>query len=278
MSNDEFDTIGKWTEDKLNILKDYVSAYTKILDKQPKLKHEYIDGFSAKGQHISRDSGDIVAGSPILALRIQPRFDKYTFIDIDQNKTLTLQREVDKEIVAIPNRQPEVIIKTGDCNQILLNEVLPSITFSSYRRAICFLDPYGTHLDWKVIQKAGELETIDVFINFSISDMNRNAIRKDPTKVSEREIVRMNTLWGDESWRDLCYDTQGNLFNYAEKRKNDEIAEIFRKRLKEKAGFNYVPRPVAMKNRTNSTLYYLFFASAKTVASKIITHIFKKYR
>ena len=40
----------------------------------------------------------------------------------------------------------------------------------------CLLDPYGLHLDWEVMRTAGELGTIDMFLNFPIMDMNRNAL------------------------------------------------------------------------------------------------------
>jgi hypothetical protein len=40
----------------------------------------------------------------------------------------------------------------------------------------------------------------------------------------------------------------------------------------------FVAEPLPMKNSTNAVVYYLFFASQKTVAQKIIDDIFKNYR
>jgi hypothetical protein len=48
--------------------------------------------------------------------------------------------------------------------------------------------------------------------------------------------------------------------------------------LRKVAGFQFVPEPLPMKNSTNAVVYYLFFASQKPVAQKIIDAIFKKYR
>ena len=62
------------------------------------------------------------------------------------------------------------------------------------------------------------------------------------------------------------------------KQPNDAIVAAFRKRLQEVAGFNFVPNPLPMKNSTNAVVYYLFFASQKPVAEKIITDIFNKHR
>jgi len=62
------------------------------------------------------------------------------------------------------------------------------------------------------------------------------------------------------------------------KQGNDKIVAAFRQRLKKIAGFQFVPNPLPMKNSTNAVVYYLFFASQKPVAEKIITDIFSKYR
>jgi hypothetical protein len=39
-----------------------------------------------------------------------------------------------------------------------------------------------------------------------------------------------------------------------------------------------VSKPMPMKTRTNSIIYYLYFASQKPVAAGIVDDIFEKYR
>lgn len=140
------------------------------------------------------------------------------------------------------------------------------------------LDPYGLHLDWKVISTAGEMKSLDVFLNFPVQDMNRNVFWKDPEGVDEAQIRRMNLFGGDQSWRGVVYETKGNLFGFPEKEPNEVIAEAFRRRLKEAAGFSHVPEPLAMENSKGAILYYLFFASQNSTAEKIAREIFSKYR
>ena len=62
----EFDQIGYWSEIKLDIIREYAKAYSQILtaQKRPTLYHMYVDGFAGAGVHVSRSSGEIVAGSP----------------------------------------------------------------------------------------------------------------------------------------------------------------------------------------------------------------------
>jgi hypothetical protein len=62
------------------------------------------------------------------------------------------------------------------------------------------------------------------------------------------------------------------------KQDNGAIAAAFQDRLKNVAGFRYVADPLPMKNSNNAIVYYLFLASQKAVAEKIIGDIFAKYR
>ena len=73
---------------------------------------------------------------------------------------------------------------------------------------------------------------------------------------------------------------QHNLFSGPDliKQSNDAIVAAFRERLKKVAGFTFVPEPLPMKNSNKAVVYYLFFASQKPVAEKIIDDIFNKYK
>jgi len=271
-----FDQVGYWSEVKLDIIKDYATTYSKILhaQKNPVLEHIYIDAFAGSGVHFSKTSGKFIAGSPTNALWINPPFKQYHFIDLDRKKVKTLE--------AIKKQNPNVYIHQGDCNQILMDKILPRAKREDYKRALCILDPYGLHLDWRVIAEAGRMNSVEIFLNFPIADINRNVLWRNYHEVEPTQIQRMNAYWGDESWRKIAYtvSAQGKLFGPPEKEKNSNavLAEAFRKRLNKTAKFQYVPAPIAMYNSKNTVVYYLYFASQKPVAEKIVQNIFDKYR
>lgn len=268
-----FDEIGYWTELKLEVVQKYGAAYTSILNKQ-KLKKYYIDAFSGAGIHISKTTGKSIEGSPARALRVSPPFDGYFFIDLEERKTDHLKQ--------LCGDRQDVHIYTGDATRHLLTDVLPPITYGNYKRALCLLDPYGLHLDWNVIFQAGESRAIDMFLNFPVMDMNRNALWRNPDAVAADDIARMTRFWGDESWRQAAYaeSPQPDFFGPTEmvKQSNEAIVTAFRERLKVVAGFHSVVDPLPMRNSNNAVVYYLFFASQKSVAEKIINDIFAKYR
>ncbi|HVO79351.1 MAG TPA: three-Cys-motif partner protein TcmP [Terriglobales bacterium] len=166
-SDPQFDEIGYWSEIKLEIVRDYAAAYSRILNRK-NLSHIYIDAFAGAGQHISRSTGESVPGSPSNALNVQPPFREYHFIDLDVARVESLQR--------IAGTRNDVYIYEGDCNEVLIKTILPTLHYESYRRALCLLDPYGLDLNWDVMFQAGQLGTVDMFLNFPVMDMNRNAL------------------------------------------------------------------------------------------------------
>jgi three-Cys-motif partner protein len=268
-----FDQIGAWSELKLEIVEKYGAAYTKAFANKPTLKKCYIDGFSGAGVHLSKKTKTAIEGSPARALKIIPPFDAYYFIDLNADKTDYLR--------AICGERRDVHIHTGDCNEYLAKQLLPTIRFEKFNRALCLLDPYGLDLDWEVIRQAGQSRAIDMSLNFPVMDMNRNAIWKNPDNAPQGGVDRMNKFWGDESWKEAAYaeSPQRNLFaQEIVKQGNEQIVAAFRERLKTVAGFSYVAQPLPMRNSRNAEVYYLFFASSKAVADKIITDIFRRYR
>jgi three-Cys-motif partner protein len=267
-----YDEIGYWSEVKLDIVREYAAAYSTIMSAQKRhpLYHLYIDAFAGAGVHVSKATGEWVPGSPLNALRITPPFREYHLIDTDREKIGSL-RELTKEY-------PDITLYEEDCNRVLLDDVFPRAKFEDYRRALCLLDPYGLHLDWAVMKRAGEMGSIELFLNFPVADMNRNVLWKNPEKVDPEQAVRMTAFWGDESWKKAAYDTTGNLFGFEEKQENEAVVEAFRQRLKRVAGFAYVPEPMPMRNSKKAVVYYLFFAAQRPVAAEIVEQIIKKHR
>jgi three-Cys-motif partner protein len=270
----KFDEIGYWSELKLEIVESYGSAYTKAFSNQSGLKKFYIDAFSGAGVHRSKRTGEEVDGSPARALKISPSFDHFYFIDMNPEKTAHLAK--------LCQGRNDVDIVTDDATAYLTRQLLPTIKFEKFNRALCLLDPYGLHLDWEVMQLAGQSRAIDMFLNFPVMDMNRNAIWRTPEHAPQGGIERMTRFWGDDSWKAAAYaeDPQQNLFSAPDliKQSNNAVVAAFRERLRKVAGFQFVSEPLPMRNSNNAVVYYLFFASPKAVADKIITEIFSKYK
>jgi len=273
----KYDKIGYWSEVKLDIIKDYAAAYTTIMSAQqnPSFIYIYIDAFAGAGRHISKKTSEFVPGSPLNAINIKNPFHEYHFIDLEDTKLAELER--------LSGERENVFIYPGDCNVILPKKVLPRADFSKYKRALCILDPYGLHLNWEIIETAGRMKSVEIFLNFPVMDINMNVLKHDQSRVDPEQIERLNDCWGDESWREVAYSKprQQLLPGFGEapdeKTTNEALEAGFRRRLKEVAGFDYVPEPMPMRNSNNAIVYYLYFASQKPAAKNIVEDIFRKY-
>jgi three-Cys-motif partner protein len=272
MNNVKLDEIGYWSEIKLDIVKEYATAYSVIINKQTNIQqHLYIDGFAGAGVHISKHTKEYILGSPLNALNIEPPFKEFHFIDLDGGRADILR----KLCVDYSN----VNIYESNCNNLLLEKIFPRAKYSDYRRALCLLDPYGLDLDWQVVYRAGQMKSIEIFLNFPMMDMNRNVLLKNPDKVEPSQIARMDRFWGDRTWRDIAYRKIPGLFEeMEEKTRNEAIINAYQSRLKKIAGFNYVPDPIPMTNSKGAIVYYLFFASPNNTGAKIVKDIFDKHR
>ena len=267
------DEIGVWSEIKIAILREYACAFTRILKTQAWCKGCcYIDAFAGAGMHISRTTGEMVQGSPLNALLVEPQFDRIVLIDLDAEKVDSL--------TTLCGHDKRVEILAGDCNEVLLNKVAPSLSYASYWRGLCVLDPYGIHgktLRWQTIKQLADLRTLDIFLNFPLMDINRNTLRSRLANADDADVAAFNEFCGTEDWKDLMY--QPDLFGDLGKIGNNQtLATWFQKRLETVAGFKFVPEPILMQNSRGGKLYFLFFASHQSVAQKVILDIFKKHR
>jgi len=214
----QFDEIGYWSEIKHDIIKKYAGAYSSILTSR-KFFHAYIDAFAGAGIHKSKTKGILVKGSPLNALDVSPPFDEFHFVDIDKAKISELKKAT--------GDRPDVHIYEGDCNKILLEEVFPKVKYGDYKRGLCLLDPYGLDLRWRVIRTAGQMESIEIFLNFPVMDINMNVLWQNPEGVSKTHIERMNNYWGDDSWKTAAYTKLPNLFDLDWKQKQTNPNEKF---------------------------------------------------
>jgi len=274
----KLDEIGIWSEIKLDIIKEYASAFTTIMRKQDWCKgYAYIDAFAGAGIHISRRTGEFIPGSPLNALEIENPFTEYRFIDIDKAKAEALE--------VLTREQSNIKVYPEDCNEALVKKIFPSLQRKSKKRALCILDPYGLHLYWETIVEAAKLRTTEIFLNFPLMDMNRNVLHKDLLSADPDQIERMNRFCGSEEWQEILYeeDKQMTLFGDTYRIKvvdgNIKLGDWFRvERLKKAAGFKFVTKPLLMRNSKGGPLFFLFFASHNETGKKIVSDIFNKYR
>lgn len=270
------DTIGKWSEEKLELLHKYLSAYARIMNSQKKtwLKtYHYIDAFAGAGKALAKDTERYIEGSPVRALQCEPPFDSYWFIERSPwrvGQLQALQRQ-------FPQRK--ITIQPGNCNEILRKIIVPEVNYSSRQRGLVFLDPYGLQVEWETVQVLAKAETFDVFVNFSLMAVIRLLKLNEPPK--EQVATLLGKMMGNMDWVQKIYreSAQREMFGDQPFTRDAIPAEWFARLYADQisALFPFVSKPVVMTNSRNAPLYALFVASHKEKAVRMANDIFKRY-
>jgi hypothetical protein len=177
-AKERLDPIPYWPQLKLDIVRRYGAAYSTIASRQPGLSHYWIDGFIRPGADDSASprpreaagaGAQFVPGSPLNALLVTPPFRHHYLVNMDGRSADVVRRAVD-------GRADVTVLEGG--SRALIEDILPRVRQEDYRRALCVLDPCGPGLDWRAIEMAGRLRTIDLFVAFGDAPGDMPAVLK----------------------------------------------------------------------------------------------------
>lgn len=293
---------GDWTGKKLQVLAKYLESYTTALKNKPSpdrpFRKAYIDAFAGTGYRTQKetDSGDpaqgllfpdlaepepqeLLDGSACLALKTEPRFDHYIFIEKDPKRVAELEglRNEFSDLAA------DMEIHQGDANQEIQD--LCTKDWSSHR-AVLLLDPYGMQVEWTTIEAVAATEAIDMWLLFPLGiGVNRLLTRSGDIPDPWRR--RLDALLGTTDWYDELYEVERTpgLFGDEEERivkaTTETIGRYFNNRLK-KIFPGVADEPGVLRNSTNCPLYLFCFAAANKrgakVALKIANYLLKELK
>lgn len=281
---------GSWTDKKLEILKKYLDAYNKALKNQP-FKRVYIDAFAGTGyrqqrkkqyniqslfEELEQDKSEqFLKGSAKLALEASPSFHRYIFIESDKNKINELEK-LQKEH---PEKAEQIEIIQSDANEFIQNYCNDEDWANT--RAVLFLDPFATEVEWETIEAIAKTQCIDVWILFPVMAVNR-LLAKDPQKIS---YDRLNRIFGTRDWFEYFYKTKtlGDIFGKSvdtivKACDFTRIGNFYKGRLK--TIFSGVAeKPKVFYNSRGSALFQLFFAAGNAkgapIAIRIAEHLIR---
>lgn len=111
-------------------------------------------------------------------------------------------------------------------------------------------------------------------------DAHRTVLRADRGKISAVMSAKMTAYWGDESWMDRAYSTEGMLpipELQPQKLGPRVIVEAYRDRLRDCAGFSIVSKAFPMRNSKGNIIYHLFFASHNEKARRVMVALERRF-
>ena len=214
-------------------------------------------------------------GSARIALEIKNKqFDRLIYIEKNPDFLKSLNEIAEEN----SGRLIEPII--GDAN-----EELPIICgdMKGHERAVVFLDPYATEVDWTTVEAVAKTKKIDCWILFPLSALTR--MMDNDAKPTDALVVHLDRVFGErKAWEDRLYrpNPQMSMFSHDHGVLRDsqhQIAEAYRERLR--TVFHAVaPTRRQLFNSQNTPLFELIFAAGNPrgsgIAVKIADHILKK--
>lgn len=271
---------GGWTQRKLDVLKKYLQAYTRIFKRNPQARFYsiiYVDAFAGTGTlrrpalgglarflpELQENEKEFRKGSVRRALEVEPPFDKYVLIEKDAKKCKEL------EAISADFRTRSVEIINDDANGALL-EWIRNLN-PKRERAVVFLDPFGASVKWEVIAALGRTQAVDLWVLFPYSAINRMLVRSRMPPVSWAD--RLTSVFGTKEWEQFYSTTSSpSLLDSrgieSVKRSADHrvITDFFVRRLQTE--FIAVSNPLPMHNSNGSLMFLLFFAAANEHSAK----------
>jgi three-Cys-motif partner protein len=279
---------GPWTRKKLDCLKKYLKAYIQIFTKNPKASYfttNYVDAFAGTG-YISQkeqtskqlslffyaqdaqDALEYQKGSAVIALELEPSFDKYIFVELNNQHAQDLeklkQKYTEKNIELIKN----------DSN-IFLKEWCQKTDWKR-NKSVLFLDPYGANIDWATLESIAGTKAIDTWILFPLGQAVNRLLTKNkipPKKFSNK----LTKIFGTDEWKKIFYTETKKVTFFGpqteiKKTANLEIVgKFFLNRLN--LIFEQVADPLPLCNSKNIPLYLFCFAAANPKGARVAVNI-----
>jgi len=301
---------GDWTEEKLNILDDYLRAYlTALKNQRDRFKVAYIDAFAGTGYRTLSDAGAqesiqiplqgaseaadesfrrFLEGSARRALRVQPGFDTYIYAE----KSPARAAELEGLKTEFPDRNIRIL--KGDanvemqrlCDKKWVADRDPKTEFQDgkERRGVLFLDPYGMAVTWETLKAIAATQAIDLWFLFP-SGIGVNRMLTSDGQIPEGWKARLDACFGTSDWYGAFYQEVEDVTLFGTNRHRLKVADFDRieafmvKRLQ--TIFPAVAEhPRRLCNSKGSPMYSLCFAAANLkgaeIALRIADHLLKK--
>ena len=258
---------GPWVKDKLGILAQYLPAFGKACkDKAP--NWFYVDAFAGSGLNRIRKTGELVWGSPLIALRADPPFTRCAFLDSGTAEVQALRRRT-------APYGARAVVRQGDCNTALLPLMQEAV--DPRAPCLCVFDPEGPNLDWRTVAsvarfKRAGFSKVEQLILFPT---DTGFIRELPRERQiegwgERDLRR---VFGNDDWRAIY-----------ERRRRDEISaddarteyvRLYADQLRHQLKYKTVlDRPVRTHGWGGRILYFLLFATDNDAGKRIMDSCF----
>jgi three-Cys-motif partner protein len=264
---------GWWTEQKLDILRAYLHAFTTA--SKTAGQTVYLDLFAGQPDNVSRDRDPrVIRGSARLALETSPPLMHMRFFELASNAASLKQRLT----AEYPNRAGAFCVVPGDCNATI-GAVLGELAHLNWAPTFAFLDQQSTEVHWTTIEALAEHKRLDK-PKTEIWLLCANGLLPRGLKARMEDIdglfgQRMHRMFGTDIWVDALTGMRDKLLTPAEFR--SELTNLMRWRLEQDLGYR-TTLDFQVTNTRGSEIFNMIFATDHLAGEKIMSSLYNSAR
>jgi three-Cys-motif partner protein len=264
---------GWWTEQKLDILGAYLSAFTTASQKAGETV--YLDLFAGCADNVSRDSDPrIIRGSARLALETRPPLTHMRFFELESNADNLRGRLAAEH----PGRVDAFRIVPGDCNETIAS-ALADIRDLNMLPAFAFLDQQSTEVQWPTIEalarhKRPDKWKTEIWI-LCANGLLPRGLRLRNEDIDQSVAEKMTLMFGTDIWVEALTANRTGLLSPAQFR--DELTNLMRWRLEHDLGYK-ATLDFQVTNTGGSEIFNMIFATDHWAGEKIMNDLYSSAR
>lgn len=262
-------TWGWWTEQKLDILGDYLCAFTRASTRAKQTV--YLDLFAGQPDNLSRDQQRRpIRGSAKRALDAKPALTHMRFFELASNAT-SLERAL---IAEYPTRTPDFKVVPGDCN-VTIDAALNEITDLNWAPTFAFLDQQSTEVQWPTIERLARHKRADkpkteIWL-LCASGLLPRGLRIRNAEVDDSVAQQVTRMFGTDIWLEALAGARRNLLTGMQFR--EELTNLMRWRLEHDLGYE-ATLDFQVTNTGGSEIFNMIFATDHWAGEKIMTDLY----
>lgn len=185
---------GDWSERKHEKFKYYTAMFSGSMKKKWDCR-VYIDLFAGPGKWRIKGTDKIEPGSPLVAMSVDPPFDRYIFCEADNQSLEALKGRAAKHFPELDCR-----FINGDANKAT-SEILQAVPKYSREHKVLSLivvDPFKTReLKFETVKKLTSIYADFLFLIPGAMDIRRN-----PHNYTREDNHTVDEFLGTDEWRD----------------------------------------------------------------------------
>ncbi len=257
---------GIWTLHKLSTFLRYAEQFTLATRKAG--GGQFVDAFAGPGLNKIRGSNEIVYGSPLVALRVQPPFMRCLLLDQDPNAIAALRRRVQRF-------DGRAVVAVGEANSELLDVMRRAL--SPKAPTLCLLDPQGLELSFSTLRGVAAfregLRKTEQLILFPL-EMSLVRVKSVQQPISNDLAARLDEVYGTTQWRGVYAARRSGLLTPEDAM--EAYFNLYRDQLFS-LGYHYVlTAPVSRRGDTGKRLYHLFFCTDDEAGRDIMEYVMRE--